>query len=111
MPMGHNASQKDYDRALEGVDFPASRDAILGAARDKGGIDAEVPFVLGKLPAQGSYESRAELDAAIAGVYAREGGLEGAGPAAPAAGRTPDPAADAPTAPAPDDDATKMSRA
>ena len=110
MPTEHHASQKDYDRALEGVDFPVSRDGILNAAKDKGGLDAEVPFILGQLPAEASFESRAELDAAIASVYAREGGLTDAGPAAPAHGRTADPAAATPATPIPDAGVTKVSR-
>ena len=113
MPTEHHASQKDYDRALEGVDFPVSRDGALNAAKDKGGLDAEVSFILGQLPAEGSYGSRAELDAAIASVYSGEGGLTDAGPAAPAApaqGRTADPAATTPATPTPDAGVTKVSR-
>ncbi len=108
MQMERDADPQEYDRALEGVDFPASRDAIVNAARDKGGLDSEVIFILGELPANGSYDSRADLDTAIERVYARRGGLEGDGPAAPAAGRRADPAAGAPAASGPDYDATQV---
>jgi hypothetical protein len=44
------ASREDYDRAFQGLEFPASRPAILRTAADRGGLDTEVLEVLGELP-------------------------------------------------------------
>jgi hypothetical protein len=86
--MGHNASTADFNRALAGIDFPASHDGILHAASDKGGIDNEVLFILEHIPER-TYESRQEVDRAIEEAYALTGGFEGGTPAAPAKGRSP----------------------
>jgi hypothetical protein len=90
MPAPH-ATRAEYNRALEGVDFPAAKDAIVRAAMDKGGIDAELASVLKSLP-EYDFESREELDASIARAYAAGEGFEDAGPAAKPKGRAPDPA-------------------
>jgi hypothetical protein len=91
--MTRNATKTDFDRALSGVEFPASRDGIVRAASDKGGLDNEALFILENIP-EGTYASRDELDRAIEDAYARTGGFEGGIPAAPAKGRQSDAAAD-----------------
>ena len=88
--MERNATQAEYRRAIEGVEFPASKDAVLHAAQDKGGLDTEVMYILGRLP-DADYATEADLERAVEEAYAEYGGLEGAGPAAPARGQRPDP--------------------
>lgn len=78
-----HADRKDFERALSGVDFPASRSALLRAAQDKGGIDTEVPHILEQIP-DGTYDTPDDLYLAVEDAYARGEGLQGAGPAAPA---------------------------
>lgn len=85
--MERMATPKEFDEALEAVDWPASKAAITNRAADKGGLNAEVNYVLGEIEDQ-TYETRAELDAEISRVYAITGGLDHGGPAA-AAGATP----------------------
>ncbi|HET6614928.1 MAG TPA: DUF2795 domain-containing protein [Dehalococcoidia bacterium] len=68
--------------ALEGPDFPASSAAIQQKAKDKGGIDAEVNYVLAHLPDR-TYDSMEDLAHEVDLVYATVGPLEGDGPAAP----------------------------
>ncbi len=79
---GNHAELKDYRKALEGLDFPASKSAIARKAADVGGIDTEVLHTLENLPDR-TYESMADLQGEIANVYAAIGGLDGGGPAAP----------------------------
>jgi hypothetical protein len=78
-----NADRGEYERGLDGLEYPASLDAIVRTARDKGGLDGEVIHVLERLPAR-TYESEAEVLAEVEQAYAAGLGLEGAGPAAPA---------------------------
>jgi hypothetical protein len=85
-----NATQAEYRRAIEGVTFPASKDALLHAAQDKGGLDTEVQWIFERLP-DGDFATEADLERAVEEAYAVHGGLEGAGPAAPAGGQRPDP--------------------
>lgn len=76
---------RDLERALEGLDFPTSRDAVVRTAMDKGGINGNVHVLLGRIPDQ-PYESRDQLDAAIAQALidsGQDGGLEEPEPAAP----------------------------
>jgi hypothetical protein len=81
MPM---IDPRDFDRALEGLDFPTSRDAIVRTAADKGGINGHVIDILGQIPDQ-PYDTREELQLAIAEAYAEAiTGEEEAPPAAPA---------------------------
>lgn len=80
---GHNASPADYIYAVKGVDFPAPKDRLVRAARDTGGLDAEVLHVFENLPDR-TYDSASDLRAEVARVYRDGGGLEGAGPAASA---------------------------
>jgi hypothetical protein len=87
--MERNADPQEFDRALAGIDFPASRDGIVRGASDKGGLDNEVLYILEQLPDQ-TYDTRAEVDAAIEDAYARTGGLEGGTPAAGPHGSAPD---------------------
>jgi hypothetical protein len=81
MPM---IDPRDFDRALEGIDFPTSRDAILRSAEDKGGINRLALDVLALIPDQ-PYDTREELQLAIAEAYAEAiTSDEDAPPAAPA---------------------------
>ena len=79
--MARNADQAEFERALSGVEFPASRDGIVRAAADKGGLDNEVLFILENI-ADRTYETISAVQAAIEDVYARTGGLDGGTPAA-----------------------------
>jgi hypothetical protein len=70
---GEPAAQRgEYDRALEGVDFPASKFEILERARDKGGLDHEVVAMLERLP-KDEYETLEALAAAVREVYIADG--------------------------------------
>jgi hypothetical protein len=83
----HHAALDEFKKALSGLDYPASKAAIINKARDKGGLDAEVSFVLEHIHdhAYGSFD---EIAAEIRQAYERAGGLADAGPAArPAASR------------------------
>lgn len=77
-----NAAPEEFEDALRGIDFPTSKDALLRKAMDKGGLDTEVPHVLRQIEDR-SYESFAEVFAAIERVYAAGGGLPVGKPAAP----------------------------
>jgi hypothetical protein len=70
--MQPRASKDDYDRALDGLEFPASTDSVIRKARDHGGIDTEVDGILTQLP-EGSFASREELMDAIRGIYSAAG--------------------------------------
>ncbi len=91
-----NADPSEYQRALAGVAFPASRDQLVQAAKDTGGLDTEVQWMLSRIPAK-TYESMPELQSAISAAYvATDGGLGDAGAAAPTGGQAPDPAVNTP---------------
>ena len=66
------AEPADYERALEGVDFPAAKDAILRHAQDRGGIDAEVTHMLERLP-RDEYETLDDVRADVRALYAADG--------------------------------------
>lgn len=83
LPERH-AEPEEFRKALYGLDFPASRAAIHRKAQDKGGLDTEVLFILERLPDR-EYESLDDVLTELPDVYAAEGGLAGAGPAAPTA--------------------------
>lgn len=70
--MQPRATRDDYDRALEGLEFPASTDSVIRKARDHGGIDTEVAAMLVQLR-EGSFSSRDDLDEAIRDVYSAAG--------------------------------------
>ena len=70
--------------AFEGPDVPASSAAIQKKAKDKGGIDTEVNYILAHLPDR-TYDSMEDLAHEVDLVYATVGPLEGNGPAAPSA--------------------------
>lgn len=89
-----NADRAEYIQALYGVEFPASRDRIVQAARDKGGLDTEVMYILEHLP-RDSYDSMPQLEGDILRAYQATGGMGDAGVAAiPEPGERPDPRAD-----------------
>ena len=70
--MRPHATKDDYERALAGIEFPASSDAIIRQARDRGGIDSEVIAMFERLP-DISFSSIDEMVAAIRGIYAAAG--------------------------------------
>jgi len=81
--MAHrHADMREFHEALAGIEFPSSQAAIIGRAKDKGGLDAEVLYILEQLPDE-TYGSMREVEAAIDAIYAKAGGLAGGGPAAP----------------------------
>jgi hypothetical protein len=87
--MQRNADPAEFERALAGVDFPASREGIVRAAADKGGLDNEVLFILEQLP-HDTFDTRADVDAAIEDAYTRTSGLSGGTPATGPHGDAPD---------------------
>ena len=87
--MERNADPAEFERALAGVGFPASRAGIVRAAADKGGLDNEVLFILEQL-GQETFETRADLDHEIESTYRRTRGLTGGTPAAGPHGDAPD---------------------
>jgi hypothetical protein len=66
------AEPADYERALAGVDFPASKYAILERVRDTGGLDSEVIDMLERLP-RDEYETMDELAAGLRALYVEDG--------------------------------------
>ncbi|MEX2225006.1 MAG: DUF2795 domain-containing protein [Dehalococcoidia bacterium] len=84
MVQRRHAEPREFVDALEGLDFPASQAAIQNKAQDKGGIDAEVTYVLRHLPDR-TYDSIDDLNAEIAQIYASGIALPDAAPAAPTA--------------------------
>lgn len=77
-----NADPQEYLRALEGLEFPASQPAIVRRARDTGGLDTEVMYVLERMPER-TYASLEDIGEEIERVYDDVGGLPDGGPAAP----------------------------
>jgi hypothetical protein len=78
-----NAAPEEFADAVRGVDFPASKSAIVRKAMDKGGLDREVPHVLGQIEER-TYESLSDLMTEVERVYTDGGGLPVGPPAAPA---------------------------
>jgi hypothetical protein len=66
------AQKDDWERALEGLEFPASLVYIIRTARDRGGIDREVHAILERLPEQ-EYDTYDDLIAGVRAVYAADG--------------------------------------
>jgi ferredoxin len=67
-----HAGKADFKKAFAGFHYPISRDAVYRGARDKGGLDREVPRVLAQLPL-GKYRSEEELIQAVRWVYLMNG--------------------------------------
>ncbi|HUF52631.1 MAG TPA: hypothetical protein VMR52_02505 [Dehalococcoidia bacterium] len=67
-----HATDKDYEKAFEGLKFPVAIHQILRRAADTGGIDSEVQDMLHKLP-RDQYASVDELKGDLRAVYAAEG--------------------------------------
>jgi hypothetical protein len=74
---------RDFARALAGIDYPISRDAIVRSAADKGGINNEILQILERIPDQ-TYETEPDLMRAISEVYVTAEGFMEPTPAAPA---------------------------
>lgn len=66
------AQPDDWERALRGVDFPASKIGIVRDVRENGGIDSEVLKLLDRLPKDG-YDTLEELQADIRAIYIEDG--------------------------------------
>ena len=69
-----NATKRDYELAFAGLDFPASKAAIINRARDNGGIDREVYATLSQLPNQ-SLKSIEDLHQAVRSIYIADGAV------------------------------------
>lgn len=67
-----HATDKDYARAFEGLEFPVAIHQIIRRAADTGGLDSEVQDVLHKLP-RDQYASVEELKGDIRMIYVAEG--------------------------------------
>jgi Protein of unknown function (DUF2795) len=65
------AQKDDYERAFEGMAFPASLPYIIRTAHDRGGIDREVLDILHRLPEQ-DYDTLDDLIGAVRAVYASQ---------------------------------------
>jgi Protein of unknown function (DUF2795) len=59
---------KDFLHAFHGLDFPASRSQIVGAAKDKGGLNGDVLLILEQIPER-MYSTMEDLTAEIQRVY------------------------------------------
>jgi hypothetical protein len=66
------AEPADWERALEGLEFPAAKVAILRHVEDTGGLDHEVIEVLGRLPKH-EYTTLDELTEDARGLYIQDG--------------------------------------
>lgn len=71
-PPTPHAGKADFRKAFAGFNYPISRDAVYRGARDKGGLDREVPRVLAQLPLK-KYRSEDELIQAVRWVYLMNG--------------------------------------
>jgi hypothetical protein len=78
-----NADLREYEQALEGIDFPASRIAIHRKAADTGGLDTEVLLMLDRIPDR-TYTSVDDVLREVQRAFAEQGGMSDGGPAAPA---------------------------
>jgi hypothetical protein len=70
--MQPRATRDDYDRAFDGLAYPAPIAAVIRKARDHGGIDAEVLPMLEQIPDR-TFHSYGELLGTIHDVYAAQG--------------------------------------
>ena len=84
-----NADPKDYIKAFDGIDFPASRAGIIRAAQDKGGLNGGVDYVLQQIEDR-TYESVDDVAAEVNRILAAGGGLDGGTPAAASEITTPE---------------------
>ncbi len=78
-PPAPHATKQDFRKAFAGLAFPTSRDAIVNAARDRGGLDREVSRILDRLPAR-KYGSLEELQEMVRAIYSFSGVPEDALP-------------------------------
>lgn len=65
------AQKDDFERALEGLEYPVSHIQIVKAARDHGGIDTEAIRVLEQLPER-DYTNEEDVITEIRAIYAAE---------------------------------------
>jgi hypothetical protein len=70
--MQPHATKRDFEAALAGVVFPASRSEIWKRARDTGGLDREVHDILSAL-SQDSYDTLEALIAELRDIYRARG--------------------------------------
>lgn len=67
-----HAEPGEIRAAIEGLTYPVSKDEVLRFARDHGGLDHEVADAISQI-ADHTYESQADLVAALRAVYLLEG--------------------------------------
>ena len=65
------AAKEDWERAFDGLVFPAAKPYILRKAHDHGGLDTEVLDILNRVPDDEYHELEA-LIAAIREIYSQE---------------------------------------
>ena len=78
-PPTPHASKADYRKAFAGFHYPISRDGVVRSARDKGGLDREVPAILNQLPNR-KFKSEEELQIWVRAIYIANGVPEDAVP-------------------------------
>lgn len=66
------AEPADYERALNGVDFPLSKPGLMRDVRENGGIDREVLEMIERLPAD-EWDDRESLIHDLHAAYLAEG--------------------------------------
>ncbi len=67
-----HASQRDYEVAFAGLEFPTSKAGVVNRARDNGGLDTEVFNTVARLPDQ-PFETIEELQQAVRDIYVADG--------------------------------------
>ncbi len=67
-----HAEPGELQEAINGLQYPVSKDQILRFARDHGGLDHEVADTIEQI-ADRTYESQGDLVAALRAVYLLEG--------------------------------------
>lgn len=76
-----HAEPQEYRRVLVGLEFPASKDAIVRSVADKGGHDREVNLILEQIDER-DYDSVDDIMQEVERVYAIAGGMPYHNPAA-----------------------------
>jgi hypothetical protein len=66
------AEPKDWEEALDMLDFPASLSEIMKKARDRGGLDHEVHELIGRL-GRDAYDTREQFVDEIRRLYLGDG--------------------------------------
>ena len=73
----------DFEHALKGLDFPASRSAIVNKVKDIGGIDGHVAEIAEQLPDR-TYDWQRDAEREFSALVAQQDAFDGRDvPAAP----------------------------